>query len=231
MLKKYFWIVLTFFMFIYGTAVGNYKIFPFEQIQWIKAHTIGKIIADTNSAHYNDRVELFKLSNPKYPIVMLGDSITEYGNWNELLNRNNILNRGIGGDTTKGVLQRMEYLGSEPQYCFLMIGINDLAAKETVENIFNNYLKIINTLQSKKITPIIQSTLLTNNELKIDNKKVELLNEKIKELSKERNINFIDLNKKLAPNGILLKKYTIDGVHLNTQGYIIWKNELINYIK
>jgi lysophospholipase L1-like esterase len=176
-------------------------------------------------------VELFKLSNPKYPIVMLGDSITEYGNWNELLNRNNILNRGICGDTTKGVLQRMEYLGSEPKYCFLMIGINDLAAKETVQNVFNNYLKIINTLQSKKITPIIQSTLLTDHGPIIDNKKVELLNEKLKEFSKERNINFIDLNKKLAPNGVLLKKYTTDGIHLNTQGYIIWRNELINYIK
>lgn len=199
-------------------------------MQGTKANIIEKSISyDYN--HYNNRMLLFKLSNPNYPIVMLGDSITEQGNWNELLNRNNILNRGISGDTTTGVLQRMEYLGSEPKICFLMIGINDLASQETIENIFNNYLKIVTILQSKNITPIIQSTLLTNNQPDIDNEKVNLLNKKIKEFCKTKNINFIDLNKKLAPNGVLLKEYTTDGIHLNTQAYVVWKNELSTYIK
>ena len=37
-------------------------------------------------------------------IVMLGDSMTEFAEWNELLGRNDVVNRGIRGDITEGML-------------------------------------------------------------------------------------------------------------------------------
>jgi len=125
----------------------------------------------------------------------------------------------------------MDFLGSQPKICFLMIGINDLSRQENVDNIFNNYIEIINILQSKKITPVIQSTLLTLDSPTINNTKVILLNKKLKEFAHNKSIDFIDLNKELAPNGALLKEYSSDGVHLNIKGYIIWKNNLAHYIQ
>ena len=38
---------------------------------------------------------------------MLGDSITDEAQWDELLNSTTIQNRGISGDTTSGVLDRL----------------------------------------------------------------------------------------------------------------------------
>ena len=46
--------------------------------------------------------------NDKYKIVMLGDSITDEGQWDELLNNSKVQNRGISGDTTDGVLDRLD---------------------------------------------------------------------------------------------------------------------------
>ena len=61
-------------------------------------------------------------------IIFLGNSITAEGkNWSVRLNNPNIRNRGIGGDTTDGVLARTgEIVDSKPTAVFLLIGINDL---------------------------------------------------------------------------------------------------------
>lgn len=210
------------FTLVYGVAVWKYKMFPYEPIQRLKY----KIM--TKNQHYYDRVEFFKRSNPKCSYVMLGDSITEEGEWNELMGRKDIVNRGISGDTTTGLLERMEYLGSQPKICFIMIGVNDLSRGLSVEEVFHNYVKIIHTLTSQKITPVIQSILLTDRSGL--NPKVIVLNRKLKHFAKSNNIRFIDLNKRLAPEGTLSDLYTGDGQHLNAQGYRIWAEMLKGYM-
>ena len=61
-------------------------------------------------------------------IVFLGDSITEGGgDWNNYFDTKNIVNRGISGDTTLGVLARLnEICFYKPISLFLLIGINDI---------------------------------------------------------------------------------------------------------
>ena len=60
-------------------------------------------------------------------IVMLGDSLTEWGNWHELVPEYSILNRGISGDTSSGVLDRLqEVIERRPKVVFVMIGTNDI---------------------------------------------------------------------------------------------------------
>ena len=66
-------------------------------------------IAFSNNTYYNHKVSQFKylsMQTNKH-IAMIGDSITDRGLWNELTNRNDIINRGISGDTTNGVFKRM----------------------------------------------------------------------------------------------------------------------------
>jgi len=77
-------------------------------------------------------------------VVFVGDSLT--GNWNakqiaELFPNLKIANRGIGGDTSRGVLFRFQedVLNLNPRAVVLCVGSNDLSAHgnpiETVENI------------------------------------------------------------------------------------------------
>ena len=74
----------------------------------------------------------------------------------------------------------------------------------------------------------IQSTLNTGN---IEtNKKVEALNNYLVEQSKLLSIQYIDINGKLLENNMLSPKYSNDGLHLNGDGYIIWKKVISPYV-
>lgn len=94
----------------------------------------------------------------KANIVMLGDSITYFVDWNELLGINDIINRGIRSDNTFGVLARLDSIKKlNPELCFIMIGINHIAEKIPVNIVYGNYLLIINSLKENNIKPVIQS--------------------------------------------------------------------------
>ena len=67
------------------------------------------------------------LPRPQAHVVFLGDSITEHGNWNEWFPATPLVNRGISGDTTAGVLARLDTAIDNPLAVFLLIGTNDLA--------------------------------------------------------------------------------------------------------
>ena len=77
---------------------------------------------------YEHRKNLFQqLPNTSGEIIFLGDSMTEYGEWVEFFGNPNIKNRGIAGDMTDGILDRLdEVTASSPSQLFLMIGVNDL---------------------------------------------------------------------------------------------------------
>lgn len=163
-------------------------------------------------------------------IVMLGDSITFNVEWNELLGRN-AANRGIGGDYTAGMLNRLDYVTSlTPYMVFIMAGINDLMKDEvSPEEAFQNYKQIIEKLISKHITPVITYTLYVgkevNNYSEI-NARVARLNALLAEYAGQQNIITIDLNPDVAPNGYLESDLSIDGVHINGDAYEIWGRKI-----
>src|SRR5689334_15360465 len=107
-----------------------------------------KIDSNYNNTYYQGRMELFNsLTPPKNAIVFLGNSITERGAWSELLPGQPIMNRGIGGDNTFGVLARLERVAkAQPKKLFLLIGINDLSRGLPKEVIINNYHRILSYL-------------------------------------------------------------------------------------
>ena len=156
-------------------------------------------------------------------VAMIGDSITEDGPWNELFSRDDIINRGIAGDTSRGVLLRVDRLPDSIEKAFVMVGINDLIWNQSVDDVFNNYVQILNRLREKGITPIAQSTLYTGRESgNRYNDYVALLNDRVEAYCEKEKIKFIDLNDILSPQGKLDDRYTIDGVHLESEAYVRW---------
>ena len=58
---------------------------------------------------YIERTSLFQeLEIPSKSIVFLGDSLTDRAEWAEFFPDKRIINRGVGGDTTEGVLNRLD---------------------------------------------------------------------------------------------------------------------------
>src|SRR5690606_12338396 len=78
---------------------------------------------------YASRVEMFKsFPTTDKDIVFIGNSITFWADWQELLKTSHVKNRGIPGDISFGVLERLdEVIEGKPRKIFIMIGINDLA--------------------------------------------------------------------------------------------------------
>lgn len=177
--------------------------------------------------------DIYKTKNAD--IVMLGNSITHGVNWNELLGRDKVVERGIVSDIVEGFYSRMEYIYKlKPKMVFVMGGINDIYNWIPLDTILFHYDKIIKGLKEKNIIPVIQSTLYvssrwSNNENR--NPEVTKFNIMLSEYAAKNNIEFIDINKKLSSDGILMEEMTWDGAHLTAKAYKIWGEEIEKILK
>ena len=183
---------------------------------------------------YPVKVAMFKAgAHTKKDIVFLGNSITFWADWPELLHMRNIRNRGIPGDNTFGVLERLdEVISGQPAKVFILIGINDIAKNFPDSVILGNYHRIIQRLkQGSPRTKIYFQTLLPTNssfgKLKAyyQPDKITRINAAIKQLGVE----VIDLYPHFADEkGELRADLSYDGVHMKKAGYDIWVTILRN---
>ncbi|MCP3929019.1 MAG: G-D-S-L family lipolytic protein [Bacteroidetes bacterium] len=165
-------------------------------------------------------------------IVFLGNSLTAECEWSEFFPGIPVQNRGISGDLSSGVLERLDpILFQQPEKIFLMIGINDLLFVSP-EHIADNYRKIIKNIlrQSPHTKLFLQSVLPVNNSVRnvgISNQDILRLNTFIRTLSEEFKLEYIDLHKLLAnEEGELQARFTVDGLHINGNAYLIWKKAI-----
>ena len=182
--------------------------------------------------YYKHKKSQFQMlsQNTKYTTVMLGDSITDEGQWDELLDNPLVQNRGISGDTTDGVLERLDSINKSIKQVFIMIGVNDIMRGKEVDEVYSNYLKIIKFFQDRNIKVYIQSTLFIGERRAENfNIKVEDLDKRLEKYASENSITFINLNPILAPNKILKKEFTFDDLHLNGTAYKLWAQEIRKY--
>ncbi len=200
-----------------------------------------KIDSAIRPGSYKLRWEFFKsYPNSKKDIIFVGNSITQGIDWAELLQNNHARNRGISGDITYGVLERLrEITEGQPAKVFVLIGINDIEHNIPDSLIVNNYRRIIRQIKAESPrTKIYFHTLLpVNNEFtqfkKHYNKDehIAFVNTELKKIAAEENITLIDLHPHfLDASQKLDKRYTVDGLHLNAEGYKVWAGILKQYL-
>jgi len=190
---------------------------------------------------YNyERDKLFEvMKTDTTDIVFLGNSITQHYEIFEFLNNPNVRNRGIGGETTIGALQRLETITKgKPDKIFLMLGVNDFMIDRTVSDILITYEEIIKTIQKESpTTTIVAESVLPVSKYKEEilcsvnaNEKIIKLNEGIKAISKNYNITYLDLHKHFMENGGLNLNLSVDGIHINGNGYHIMSEIIKPYL-
>lgn len=224
-LTSYFW----------GGLTVHKQIFPYEQLKQIKgAISASNIIDLPPNPMWLDRVEQHRLFGQISDVAMIGDSITHVGHWDDIFPSIKIANRGVGWDRTDDVLRRMDSIISvKPKKAFIMIGTNDFSMKRKVDDVFVDYLKIVDDLRKNNVSVYIQSTLECSVNICGDRiQKIRLLNEKLKQFSTKNGITYIDLNEKLSTEKDgLLQQFTMDGIHLNGSGYVEWSKSIAPFIK
>ena len=182
---------------------------------------------------YHPRVEMFNsFSQSAEDIVFLGNSITFWADWQEALENRKFKNRGIPGDTSFGVLERLtDVTKGRPAQVFLMIGINDLARNVPQEKLIQNIEQIIIQIkrESSGTQIFVQSILPSNDSFgKLKNHyqqkdKVLVVNSQVKAICETQNVTYIDLYSVFSDNtGKLKAEYTWDGIHLTLAGNQKW---------
>lgn len=192
------------------------------------------------SLHYRIRTFFFSVDPvPAHPVVFLGDSITYGADWKELFPYSPAVNRGIGGDTTLGLLKRMDQIiALKPSQIFLMIGTNDLCYNRPIPKIIANYRLILDRFREElpETTVYVQSVLPFNDRIfpargLRNNDEIRELNDEIRSLTIEYRYPYIDLDSVFTgPDGRLPVKYTSDGLHLSQTGYWQWQNQIKQYV-
>lgn len=187
--------------------------------------------------YYNQKKTLFELlPNIENNIVFIGDSITDGSEWGELFKRNDILNRGIGCDSTRGVLDRIDEITTHhPSKIFIMIGINDLHLfNSNVDDIVERYKNILYTIKndSPNTKIYIQSVLPINNKFikNVKNQDIIQLNNRLQLIARESNCTYVDLHSVFYKDDALNLEYSNDGIHLTGNGYLVWKDSIDQYI-
>ena len=187
-----------------------------------------------DNVYYESKVDSYaglneKLSRDQAYTIFIGDSLIEQFPVKELFPDAQVINRGIGLDTTIGVLKRLEKNMNNVNIgkSFLMIGYNDLKYR-SVEETAGNIETIMARIKAKKryfisILPCRDS---------VYNEKIKQVNLKIKMLSQKSGFEYLDCYSLFVDsNGKQQAQYYYDGVHLTLPGYLKIKELLQSSIK
>jgi lysophospholipase L1-like esterase len=166
-------------------------------------------------------------------VVMLGDSITEGGIWQEWFPAHPVVNRGIGGETSADLLRRLDSAIHAPAAVFLLIGTNDLTQGVPLAQIAANVAALLDEIEHRiPGTPVVVQSVLPRTARFRDD--LRLLNHSYRALVDTRgdHVEYLDLWPALADeHGLLRPAYTGDRLHLTGQGYAAWVQVLRPHIE
>lgn len=185
--------------------------------------------------------EVTATQQPKHLAILLGDSLSLWFPTELLPPEQTWLNQGISGETSAGLLNRLDLLDrTQPEVIFLLIGINDLIRGVNDETLLANQQLIISEL--RRVHPqakiVVQSILPHSGEkvtwegrdrlLAIPNSRIRELNQQLKARAHNEGIIYLDLYPLFADSdGNLKRDLSTDGLHLSPQGYLVWRNALL----
>jgi lysophospholipase L1-like esterase/poly(3-hydroxybutyrate) depolymerase len=172
----------------------------------------------------------------KEAVVFLGDSITQ--GWSSLANdfpKLRVANRGISGDTTRGVRYRLQgdVLELHPKAVVLLIGTNDLGLGAAPEGVAKNVSEIIRELRAgggAELPVIICKVMPSDASKQRPSDKIRRLNELVDQAvseSKDPRLIRVDTFSIFADeNGNAKKEEFPDLLHPNATGYGKWRAAL-----
>ncbi len=188
----------------------------------------GFVKANVIRPHHDRWVSQFEVHGVQpNDTVFLGDSITDFGAWHEIFPQSHVRNRGIVGDSTMEVYERLDQITrGKPAQVFLMIGTNDLFAGLDQEQIVENIIKIVKKIrQDSPATSIFVQSILPRDESYKE--RIEALNFALKNrlsgMARWVNLYPLFLDKEGLSMDDALSN---DELHLGGKGYLVWRDAI-----
>lgn len=141
----------------------------------------------------------------------------------------NVINKGIGGQTTGEMLARFDndVINSNPDYCIIEGGINDVLQVDKYVPFYKTQINIqsmIAKCQMHNIIPILATPIPTrqsNSFSDYQHSEIDVIRNWLTEYGKLVNITVIDFYNPLIQNitGNVIMSLISDGLHPNLEGY------------
>jgi lysophospholipase L1-like esterase len=221
---------LFFVLFILSLAI-NIKYFTNKLIYRSGSSASQIIRSAPNTFNLSRRSEFEQLKIDSNDVVFVGNSLTDMFELSEFFGRLDIKNRGIAGDITDSIEKRMKsVLAGHPRQLFLEVGVNDLLGNKSTDTTFLHIKRIVALIRqgSPRTNIVLMSLFPTNWKIYGTSKNVlpEIveLNERLKAFASGKDLHFLNaFNEFLGNNGLTEKYDCGDGLHLNGEGYKLWK--------
>jgi lysophospholipase L1-like esterase len=214
--------ILLLLPFFAGAQVTNQRIY--DTIPFIPEHTPQRLAKFAAEPIVTGRV------------IFLGNSITEMGDWKKATGDTTVVNRGIGGDITFGILKRLKDITDrQPSKVFMLVGINDIGKDIPDAVIADNELKIVKAIHDKcpQTKVYVESVLPVNSTIKnfpqhYDKEEhVLALNKLLQANAAAGNYTFVDIfHLFVDADGRLQAQYTYEGLHVKPPAYVVWVDYL-----
>lgn len=178
-------------------------------------------------------------------VVFLGDSITQgWGGagapvWKKRFEPLNAANYGIGGDTTREVLYRLNdgiLDGIKPKAVVLMIGTNNFGLTgDTPTDVAKGVKAVVASVRKKAPDAKVLLLAIFPRDKAAGTafrKKIAEANETIAKLADGKSVIYLDIGKKfLADDGTLPADVMPDALHLSEKGYDLWADAIEEPLK
>jgi len=167
-------------------------------------------------------------------LLMLGDSLVEWGDWQELLPTIQVINRGFAGEFVEELAARLNTeieTAPDPDHILIMAGTNNLLmGNRFFPAIFRSMLPrlsslcpdsgiTLNSIMPMSVAGLSEVIAETNQELRV--------------IADQSDCLFLDMvpayTEKCLP--ITRPCFMADGVHLSTLGYQVWADEIKRHLE
>ena len=209
---------------------------PAEQKGQVETSSHGIEMWEGYTPHMRNHVsgrldELAKFPVMGGGVLFLGDSLTEFMDLEGLFPDTPTGNFGIAGDTTDGVLTRLEQVTRHrPDRLILLIGTNDYGFGFSNQHILDNIADITDTITAEMPDTQVYVLSLLPRGLDAVADFAEI-NSALARRAEAGGYIYVDVREGLADAaGMLKPALTMDGLHLNAQGYGVLADAIRPYV-
>lgn len=163
-------------------------------------------------------------------ILLLGHSLIEFGDWERLLPGHRVASLGRAGETTAGLLGRLDAAAREhpeAEAVVVMSGTNDILAGE--DSFLHEYRLVARRLRrAYPDAVILLHALLPLSPDWVSPELIARVNGAVELIGAQTGVTVLDLTGRFTGGGGIPRGdlYDPDGVHLSAAGYRVWADAL-----